>query len=184
MNTFTADQIALQAHIEAANAKWVAECKANGATAWTTTVSDPAHWAEYGVYTVAQYERHGLEQDVWELYKDVYGFRPRHMDMSSMSDAELESVYTNLLADLEVEQAREAEAAARAVAEFKALVARTIEMGAGDEETALRWITDAEQFYHSQDVEHFVYNQGILFTDYGRELCKKLESIVTYREVA
>lgn len=184
MNTFTADQIALQAHIEAENAKWVAECKARGATAWTTMVSDPAHWAEYGVYTVAQYERQGLESSIWDLYKDVHGFRPRHMDMSSMSDAELESVYTNLLNDLEVEQAREADESARAVEEFKALVARTIEMGAKDEETALRWIADSETFYHSQDVEHFVYKQGILFTDYGRELCKKLENIVTYVEAA
>jgi len=184
MTTFTTEQIALQSHIESENAKWTAECKARGATFWTTTVSDPAHWAEYGIYTVAQYKRYGLEMDVWELYKDVNGFRPRHMDMGSMTDAELESLYDSLIRELDEQQTREAEESARAVEEFKELVQRTIELGAGDEETALRWLTQDEQFYHEQDVEHFVWNHGILYTDYGRELCKKLESIVTYAEVA
>jgi len=184
MNTFTADQIALQAHIEASNAKFVADCKARGATFWTTTVADPAHWAEYGVYTVAQYERYGLEQDVWELYKDVHGFRPRHMDMKSMSDAELESERDSLIRQSEIEQAREEEDKARAVEEFKALIQRTIELGAGDEETALRWLTQDEKFYHIQDVEHYVWKQGILFTDYGRELVDRLQFIVDFVEVA
>ena len=31
MTVFTADQLALQAHIEAANAEFVAKCEANGA---------------------------------------------------------------------------------------------------------------------------------------------------------
>jgi len=101
MSNFTADQIALQAHIEESNSKFVADCQARGADAWSTTVSDPDHWAEYGIYTVAQYERYNLEQDVWELYKDVHGFRPRHMD--SMSDAELESEYHSLLKQFEEE---------------------------------------------------------------------------------
>jgi len=31
-------------------------------------------------------------------------------------------------------------------------------------------------------VESWVYDYNILFTDYGRELVKKLENIVTYKE--
>jgi hypothetical protein len=57
-------------------------------------------------------------------------------------------------------------------------------MGASDEETAIRWLTADEEFYHSQDVEHWIYNQGILFTDYGRELVKKLDNTVSYKEAA
>ena len=70
----------------------------------------------------------------------------------------------------------------RALAEFKALVQKTIELGAGDEETALRWMTQDETFYHSQDVEHWVWNQGILFTDEGRALVKELMEIVKFEE--
>jgi hypothetical protein len=38
------------------------------------------------------------------------------------------------------------------------------------------------EFYHSQDVEHWVYNYGILFSDYGKELVKKLMNIVNFKE--
>ena len=41
-------------------------------------------------------------------------------------------------------------------------------------------MTQDETFYHSQDVEHWVWKQGILFTDYGRELVKELEKIVEF----
>ena len=69
---------------------------------------------------------------------------------------------------------------AEQVEEFKALVQKTIDLGAGDEETALRWLTSDEKFYHSEDVESWVWNYNILFTDYGKKLVKKLEKIVTY----
>jgi len=46
--------------------------------------------------------------------------------------------------------------------------------------TALRWMTQGETFYHHQCVEHWVWNQGILFTDYGRELVKELMGIVEF----
>ena len=55
-----------------------------------------------------------------------------------------------------------------------------IEAGAGNRITALRWMTSTETFYLEQDVEHWVWNQGILFTDYGRELVKELCTIVEF----
>ena len=70
---------------------------------------------------------------------------------------------------------------AEQVAEFKKLVQTTIDVGAGDEETALRWLI-GEKFYHIQDVESWVWDCNILFTDYGKELVKKLDKIVTYEE--
>mgnify|MGYP007058524872 CR=1 FL=1 len=54
--------------------------------------------------------------------------------------------------------------------------------GANDRKTALSWITGSETFYHSQDVEHFVWEQGILFTQYGKQLVKDLAEIVEYKE--
>ena len=184
MTTFTADQIALQAHIEAQNAKWVAECEAMGATWYSTTVTDPAHWAEVGVFTVEQYERDRLISYISDAHKDAYGFRPRGYDWDAMSMDSLEQWADDLSAEVAREIEREQEVSARAVEEFKALIQRTIELGAKDEETALRWLTQDEEFYHEQDVEDWVYRHGILFTDFGRELVKQLESIVTYVEVA
>ena len=80
------------------------------------------------------------------------------------------------------EYEREQKFYAEQVEEFKALVQKTIDLGAGDEETALRWLTSDQKFYHSQDVESWVWDYNILFTDYGKELVKKLEKIVTYEE--
>ena len=57
-----------------------------------------------------------------------------------------------------------------------------IRLGAGDRLTALRWITGQEKFYHGQDVEGFVWEQGILFTDYGKKLAKELLTIVKYED--
>lgn len=174
----------LQKYIEAENAKWVAECEAQGATWYATTVSDPAHWAEMNVFTVEDYQRYQQISYISDTHKEVYGFRPRGYDWDNMSMDELKA-WSNELSEecareFELEEARKAEA----VAEFKALVQRTIEMGAGDEETAIRWLTSDEEFYHSQDVEHWVYNQGILFTDYGRELVTQLNNTVSYKEAA
>lgn len=115
--------------------------------------------------------------------KDAQGFRHR-MDISGMTFAELEAECDYWSDQVVASIAYEKEESARAVEEFKALLQRTIEMGAGDEETALRWLSQDEQFYHIQDVEHFVWKQGILFTDYGRELVDRLQFIVDFEEAA
>jgi hypothetical protein len=38
-------------------------------------------------------------------------------------------------------------------------------------------MTDAEDFGHIQDIESWVWDKGMLFTDYGKELVGKLTDI-------
>jgi hypothetical protein len=45
-------------------------------------------------------------------------------------------------------------------------------------------MTQGETFYHIQDVEHWVWGQGILFTNYGKQLIKDLANVVDYKEYA
>jgi hypothetical protein len=181
VTNYTADQLALKAHIEARNAEWVARCEAEGATFYTTTTTDLDHWAESGVFNLEQYERHCLIGEISDASKDAYGFRLR-LDWDSMSLEELRDeasrVWQYAVAEAELEQEREK----LDLEDFKALVQQTIDMGAGDEETALRWLTQGETFYHGQCVESWVHKQGILFTDYGRELVKRLKDLVDYVE--
>ena len=99
-----------------------------------------------------------------------------------MTDEELQEEYEHLCKVANEEFEREQKFYAEPVEEFKELVQKTIDLGAGDEETALRWLTSGEKFYHIQDVESWVWDRNILFTDYGKELVKKLENIVTYEE--
>jgi len=67
---------------------WIAEDPDNR---WAgLIVDDLAFWAEQGILTVKDFNRHNLECTIWDLYRDVFGSRPRHMDFKSMSYEELE----------------------------------------------------------------------------------------------
>jgi len=98
----------------------------------------------------------------------------------SLEELKAEADYISKACDEAMKE--EAEQEARSLEAFKALVQKTIANGAGDEETALRWLTQSETFYHGQCVESWVWDHGILFTDYGRKLVKQLEKIVTFQD--
>ena len=117
-----------------------------------------------------------------DLHKDAYGFRPRGHEYYEALPARKQEIWVKVCEDLEAAQEEEARREQEAVAEFKAQITKVIEAGAGNRITALRWMTSTETFYHSQDVEHWVFNQGILFTDYGRELVKELMDLVEFEE--
>tara|TARA_R110000868_G_scaffold245626_6_gene502198 strand:+ start:4585 stop:4935 length:351 start_codon:yes stop_codon:yes gene_type:complete len=85
----TQDQIKLQAHIEAQNAKsaaWVAVDPANRFAGMV--VSDPIHWAKnYNVKSVAEYEFEMALSTYSDCYKDCHGFRPR-MNFTTLEEIE------------------------------------------------------------------------------------------------
>ena len=84
-------------------------------------------------------------QVISDLHKDVYGFRPRGMGYSEMSDADLSAEFQNLLDNLEVVMADDARREAAAIAKFEANIASVIASGAGDRATAIRWFRDANR---------------------------------------
>ena len=169
--------------IKSRNAKtkaWVAEDPGNR---WAGLYpEDAAHWLERGITSLADLERDELVTYIYDEHKTAFGTKGRHYDFDSMSLEELriEADYISTAAkeQVELEKAQEA----RDLEAFKALVQKTIADGAGDEETALRWLTEGETFYHGQDIESWVWDHGILFTDYGRELVKKLAGLVTFKD--
>lgn len=169
-------------HIQNLNAEKKAWMEA-GPDRWTGMfIEDLDHWAEYGVYTVEDFERYQLEATIWDAYKDAYGVRPRHMDFKSMTTSELEAEADRIFADIEENVRLEEEAAQKAVARFQELVQKTIDLGAEDEVTALRWLTQDEDFYSGQDVEYWVWDRGILYTSYGRDILHRLCEIVEFKE--
>lgn len=100
----------LAEHLKQLNAKtqaWVDEDPDNR---WAGMYAEElSYWAEMGIETVAQFQRWEMESTIWELYKDVTGVRPRHMDFKAMSDEELTSQYDYLLREMKAQEAREAE---------------------------------------------------------------------------
>jgi hypothetical protein len=58
---------------------------------------------------VAQFKRYENESFFWEMYKDVTGCRPRHINLKDMSDEELEHEIDLLSRMMEDEIKREEE---------------------------------------------------------------------------
>ena len=118
-----------------------------------------------------------------DLHKEVYGFRPRGHHYDIASNDEKQKIWDELCEELEANNLVEQEQTIKAVARFEARIADVIELGAGNRTNALRWMSQQETFYHSQDVEHFVWELGILFTDYGKQLVKDLATVVEYKDM-
>lgn len=94
-----------------------------------------------------------------DVYKDAYGCRPRGMNFAGETDQMIEQ-HINHLSEIVARQESEREAAEQAAAErFEKRVAQTIEAGAGDRETALRWIHEAEGT--AGDAEYLCYRLGL-----------------------
>lgn len=110
-------QMTLAEFLAAKNAEtlaWIAEDPDNR---WAgLIVEDLAHWAEQGVLTVRDFQRHDLICTIWDLYRDVTGMRPRHMDFDSMSFEELEAEVASLWRMAEADAEREAEMEAQELA--------------------------------------------------------------------
>ena len=121
-----------------------------------------------------------------DLHKDVYGFRPREAfwaDWDRCTPIEKQKTWDEYCNAVEQQIAEEKIREAADVAKFEDRVQDVIGLGAGDRVTALRWIAEQETFYSIQDVEHFVWEQGILFTDYGKTLVQELAGIVEYKDL-
>ena len=120
-----------------------------------------------------------------DLHKAVYGFRPRGIIMENwnmMPDEQKQVRWDELCEELEANEKADRIALRNNIASHQNSVQNVIDVGAGDRATAISWMVSEEEFYHSQDVEHYVWNLGILFSDYGRELIEEIKSVVTYKE--
>ena len=120
-----------------------------------------------------------------DLHKDVYGYRPRGAameDWNSRTPRQKNELFNALCDELEEVTRDEKRQADRNLFEFTGLIMDMIELGAKDRETALRWMTQDHKFHSEQDVSHWVWAHGILFTEYGKQLVKDLLKIVEIKE--
>ena len=107
-----------------------------------------------------------------DFHKDVYGFRPRHdFDFDVVK---WEQVFAELQSASERALAADQEQEAAQVALFEASITAMIDNGAGDRATAIRWYAQGENFQCDQDVEFWLYKQGLLHTAVHHELVERL----------
>ena len=87
-----------------------------------------------------EFNREDCLSTISDLYKSAYGHRPRSYDFSSWSSDELEKFENDLLEVCKREAEEEARYEAYLVAEYERGIAKCIEAGAEDRETAIRWL--------------------------------------------
>ena len=95
-----------------------------------------------------------------DMYKDVHGFRPRNCDPELMnSEEKLQKALDELQEDLKKVLAWEAEDEKNCIERFEKLVTKTMNEGAKDRETAIRWLMEAEEL--DGDPDYFCFHQGL-----------------------
>ncbi len=121
---------------------------------------------------------HFSDTHLSDLFKDVHGFRPRHM-AEWWTPADLEAEYDRLQAELKVVMDNEKKAQEEALVRFDELIQETINYGAADRETAIRWLMDAEgvDIAYKQEVEHFFWKYGLsweIISEYTQKVVDNL----------
>ena len=118
---------------------------------------------------------------VSDLYKDVYGSRPRGYDFQSRSFQELQDFVDDLIEmndnQIEAEKAHEDQCVAEFRKKFEAIME---EQGQGYHK-ALEWMFDgfiAEEGLDYYSIEMFEYYHGISYTELGHKIKKDLEDLV------
>ena len=116
-------------------------------------------------------ERNDLIHSYSDFYKDAYGFRPRHICVQDLSDEQLLNdfdTFERVCKENAKEEAIQLEADEKA---WDELIQKTISLGAGDKETALRWIVEAEEDW---DAEAIVWRHGLLFSERSKKLVEEI----------
>jgi len=151
----------LQAHIDKHNAEVVAYNAANPGC-HRFQMPNAAHYAEDGIYTVEQLEMTEMLNTMSDLAKAAYGTRSACPNTDGLSFQEVSALYDSMLVDLEHAEMHEQAYQAECIARFEKSVADAIAMGAGDRETAVRWLREAEQDDEaSERDEYFEYGNNL-----------------------
>ena len=128
------------------------------------------------------FKRNEVLSWISDLYKDVNGVRPRFYNFNEWSDSELEAFTDKLIAQLKENEELERLQEEADVKRFQDQVQKTIELGAGDRKTALKWLFSSEEYDQGEyvtdwDVDGFLYSQGIVHSDFGKGVRKELLEI-------
>ena len=128
------------------------------------------------------FDRSEVLSFISDLYKDVNGVRPRFYNFNEWSDNELEVFTDQLIAQLKENEEKERIQEIADVKSFEIQVQKTIDLGAGDRKTALRWLFSSEEYDQGEyvtdwDVDGFLYRKGIVHSDLGQEVKKELLEI-------
>ena len=104
----------------------------------------------------------------WDAYKEAYGFRPRGIEVGHWTAEFFRSDLEFLGKEIDRAEKQRLEEEARAIEEFEQRVQQTIETGAKDRETALRWIMEGSEC--NGDWEYFCYRNSLPYNYFKKEV--------------
>ena len=107
---------------------------------------------------------------VSDLHKDARGFRPCEYfweEWTQSPDDRKQTIWDNLVVEMEQSMAEQAEQEAKALVEFRKTLATQMKFCNTDWKTALEYLADAEDcdITHEQDFDYFLWNTGIGYED-------------------
>lgn len=92
-----------------------------------------------------------------DIFKDIHGFRPRTHEFWYASSARKQEIWDSLLIEHDEYYKAEVIRETEAVEAFENRVVETIQMGASDRESAIRWILQAEELDSLDDPSYICY---------------------------
>jgi len=110
-----------------------------------------------------------LQSNYSDFYKDVHGFRPRHLTNEQWNSAEyLRSATQRLAIEARIEQKRIEDAEAHAMCVVEDQLQTIMQTGAKDRKTAVRWLLDSMDCRN--DPEHAAYTLGVPYDYFKKDL--------------
>jgi len=104
----------------------------------------------------------------WDMYKDAHGIRPRGIDTSAWTEEDFMKEFEYLGRLITEQEEARVEAEHMASVKFEKRVVNLMCMGAGDRETALRWIHEAEGT--GGDDEYLCWTLGLSYGYFRKEM--------------
>lgn len=102
-----------------------------------------------------------------DLHKDARGFRPRSEAFwatFATADADgKQAIWDGLIKEMEDRQSEELAAECLALVNFEARIDEYVALGAGNRETAIRWILQAEGLNNEYDAGYICYCLGLSY---------------------
>jgi hypothetical protein len=112
-----------------------------------------------------------------DLYKEVYGVRPKHHEYNDAADPRKQEIWEDLIVLHEAEIVESARQELDAQRQFELRVTQAQKMGAGDRDTAIRWILDADCIEaHNGTSVCYYFGMNYMFADMFEMFCQERET--------
>ena len=165
-NKLREDELDLVAHIKSMNEASKKEMLETPNCFIGMLVEDPAHWREYGVYTVKQLTRYLDEQTLYETVATATSksyARTVVAESKYWTDEKFQKELKSYgaWADEEIENEKKFEQ--ETYEKFESQVKKNLELGAENREQAIKWILQSLDLDKETDAGYICYSLGLSY---------------------